>query len=182
MIQVQRCSHEVPVGASINQAPGLFLLWFDWLLMTGTNGHVAVCTHVIQYPQKDACTEYHTHIVEIHTPLRHTYSGPFHSLNIPLAVSHRRPQLLLISSVTRHSSWASALGGTAGDVVEKGGGVFKLVIVNIFVHPPPPSLTSPPVLYYVTLLRDPCWTAWATLVLPYSAHAFLRLLPFQRFY
>lgn len=54
----------------------------------------------------------HIHIVEIHTPLRRTYSGPFHSLNIPLAVSHRRPQLLLISWVTRHSRWASALGGS----------------------------------------------------------------------
>lgn len=82
-----------------------------------------------QSPPMDACTHQHAgyriHIVEIHTPLRHTYSGPFHSLHIPLAVSHRRPQLLLISWVTRHSRWASALGGTAADVVveeeEEGG-------------------------------------------------------------
>lgn len=45
-----------------------------------------------------------------------------------------------------------------------------LVIVNIFVPPSSLYSTSPPTLHCVTLLRDPCWTAWATLALPYSAH------------
>lgn len=97
--------------------------------------------------------EYHICIAEIYTPLRHTYSGPFHSLHIPLAVSHRRPQLLLISWVTRHSRWASALGGTAADVMVEEEGAQARNSQHICA-PSPLSSTSPPVLYCVTLLRD----------------------------
>lgn len=67
--------------------------------------------------------EYIYQYVEIHTPPRHTYSGPVRGLNIPLAASHRRAQLLLISWVTRRTRWASALGGTATDVLEEEGRV-----------------------------------------------------------
>lgn len=112
----------------------------------------------------------------------YSFQRPFHSLHIPLAVSHPRPQLLLISWVTLHSRWASLLGGTTVDVFRDwgsggvggaaagagpgggGGGVGCLVIVNIFVPPsplPPPSPLSAPVLCCVTFLRDPRWTASA---------------------
>lgn len=123
-----------------------------------SNGHVAASTHVIQEPQMAISTD--KHVGEIHTPLRCTHFGPFHSLNIPLAVSHQQPQLLLISWVTLHARWASLLGGTAVDVFwEWGWGVGDLVIVNIFVPPPPSSSSSTPVLCCVIFLRDPCWTA-----------------------
>lgn len=46
----------------------------------------------------------------------YSFRRPFHSLRIPLAVSHPQPQLLLISWVTLHSRWASLLGGTTVDV------------------------------------------------------------------
>lgn len=127
-------------------------------LIDCSNGHLAASTHVIQEPQTDTSTD--KHLEEIHTPLRCTHFGPFHSLNIPLAVSHQQPQLLLISWVTLHSRWASLLGGTAVDVFwEWGWGVGDLVIVNIFVPPPPSSSSSTPVLCCVIFLRDPCWTA-----------------------
>lgn len=123
--QVPRCSHPAhfcsPTGGIHQQSSRAFScqIWLIALM------DVAACTHVLHYPQMAASTQhagyhiYDLHILEIHTPLRHTYSGPFHSLNIPLAISHWRPQLLLISWVTRHSRWSSALGGTAADVLEK---------------------------------------------------------------
>lgn len=73
-------------------------------------------------------------------------------------------QLLLISRVTRRSRWASALGGTGRG---GGGGGLELVIVNIFV-----PLHPLPVLYCVTLLRDPGSAGQLSLRWPccYSAH------------
>lgn len=56
---------------------------------------------------------------ELHAPPRHAYSGLFRGLYIPLAASHQRAQLLLISWVTRSSRWASALGGSAVDMLEE---------------------------------------------------------------
>lgn len=140
--------------------------------MTGTNGHVAACTcnatHVQTHAHVSICT-----YVYIHTPLRCTYSGLFHSLCIPLAISHRKPQLLLISWVTRLSRWASALGGTAVEqkrVGRDGGLRLKSCNTNS------PNICAPclraSVLNCITLHRDPWWTPCPAPLC--SEHAFLR--------
>lgn len=109
-------------------------------LIDCTSGHVATCTQAVQYPQHVECIYQY---VELHTPPRHAYSGPSRGLDIPLAASHRRAQLLLISWVTRRTRWASALGGTAADVFGGGGAGGHLVIVNIFAPPLPRRIASP---------------------------------------
>lgn len=87
-------------------------------LIDGTGGHVALCTQAVQPLTHISVWSVFHQYREVHTPPRHTSAGLFRARNIPLAASHRRAQLLLISRVTRRSRWASALGGTATDVLE----------------------------------------------------------------
>lgn len=138
VILVQRCSHSasqsVPEGhPSISWAQGPFvsdLIDCCWLALMDARLLTDVwfkCSNGCIDTQRAHWIS-HTHFYEFTHLLDTLTLGLFYSLHIPLAVSHWRPQLLLISQVTRHSRWASALGGTAADVVEKqeeGGGGFS---------------------------------------------------------
>lgn len=151
-------------------------------LIDCSNGHVAACTHAIQDPQMDASTHQHgshTHCRSSHTSQTHLFWAFPQSQHSSGRISPTAPTAF---NQLGHEALQMGLsvGWDCRGRVGEGGGI-DLVIVNIFCAPSPPSSTSPPVLYCVTLLRDSGWTAWATLALPYSAHAFLRLSLFQSF-
>lgn len=96
-----------PKGGIYQLNSGTFILGFDWLLETGTNGQL----HTESLTHSNTSTMLCIHLYTSYSLFCRT--AAFHRL------SHWRTQLLLISWVTGRSRWASALGGTAVDFVEK---------------------------------------------------------------